>query len=221
MKKTTISIALTSIIASSAFVSTQTLAVEGLSTNVGVTNNYLWRGVTQSTNAAAISGGIDYQTSTGFYAGTWTSNADWAENMTYELDLYAGFSNKLSNGISYDVGYIYYNYDNNANSDFSEVYASLSYSVLSVGYSTLVDSDAGGEFADDTYISADAEFELTSDITLGLHIGNYNFDVGGDYTEYGVSLSKESFTFTVSDTDIDGADGDINFSVSYAVDFDL
>ncbi|NQY34588.1 MAG: hypothetical protein HRT37_06405 [Alteromonadaceae bacterium] len=221
MKKTYISFALTSIIASSAFVSTQTMAVEGLSANVGVTNNYLWRGVTQTSNAAAVSGGIDYEDKSGFYAGAWTSNADWAPNMSYELDLYGGFSSELSNGIGYDVGFIYYNYDNNANSDFSEVYVNVSYEFLTFGYATLIDSDAGGEFSDDTYITADAEFELTSDIALSLHIGTYNFSAGGDYVEYSINISKDNFTFSLGDTDIDGADGDVNFIVSYSVDFDL
>ncbi|NQY62350.1 MAG: hypothetical protein HRT38_01300 [Alteromonadaceae bacterium] len=221
MKKTYISLALTSIIASSAFVSTQTMAVEGLSANASVTNNYLWRGVTQTTNAAAVSGGIDYEDKSGFYAGAWTSNADWAPNMSYELDLYGGFSNELSNGIGYDVGFIYYNYDNSANTDFSEVYANISWKFLTVGYATLIDSDSGGEFADDTYISADAAFELTSDIILGLHIGTYDFSAGGDYIEYSVNISKDNFTFTLADTDIDGTGGDVNITVSYTVDFDL
>ena len=212
---------LATVIASSALVSTHAVAVEGLSANVAVSNNYLWRGVTQTNNASAVSGGIDFSSASGFYAGTWTSNADWAENMTYELDFYAGFSGDLSAGLSYDVGYIYYNYDNDANSDFSEVYVNLSYSNFTLGYATLVDSDAGGDFSDDTYITADAEFELSSDLALALHIGNYDFDAGGDYTEYSVSLSKNNFTFSVGDTDISGADGDVNFTVSYSVDFDL
>jgi len=221
MKKTLLSIALSATMASSAFVSIQASAVEGLSANIGATNNYLWRGVTQTTNAAAISGGIDYSHGSGFYAGTWASNADWADSMTYELDFYAGFSGDLGEGFGYDVGYIYYAYDSDAESDFSEVYASISYDAFSITYSTLADSDAGGDFGDDTYISGDAEFEISEGLALGLHIGRYDFDAGGDYTDYGVSLSKDGFTFTIADTDIDGADGDVNFVVSYAVDFDL
>lgn len=204
-----------------AFSSIPAFAVDGLSANIGATNNYLWRGVTQTNNDAAISGGIDYANDSGFYAGTWTSNASWAENMTYELDLYGGFSGDLGNGFGYDLGYIYYNYDNAANSDFSEVYLNVSYGAFSIGYNTLVDSDAGGSFADDIYITADAEFLVSDDLTLGLHIGHYNFNAGGDYTEYSVSLSKAGFTFALADSNINGTDGDINIVVSYAVDFDL
>ncbi|MEW6983527.1 TorF family putative porin [Colwelliaceae bacterium 6471] len=221
MKKALTAIALTTVLTSSALLSGQAFAVEGLSANVGATNNYLWRGVSQSTNAAAISGGIDYSAESGFYIGTWVSNADWADEMTYEMDIYGGFSGDLGEGFGYDVGYIYYAYDSDANSDFNEVYASISYDAFSVTYFTLIDSDAGGDFGDDSYISADAEFEVSKDLSLGLHIGRYDFDAGGDYTDYGVSLSKDGFTFTVSDTDIDGADGDVNFIISYSLDFDL
>jgi len=221
MNKITRLIALSTTLSLTSLASTSALAVDGLSANVGATSNYLWRGVTQTNNDAAVSGGIDYSASSGFYAGVWTSNASWAENMTYEADIYGGFSGDLGNGFGYDVGYIYYGYDSDANSDFSEVYANLSYGAFSIGYNTLVDSDANGSFGDDTYITADAEFEVAKDLSLAFHLGNYDFDAGGDYTDYGVSLSKSGFTLTLSDTDIDGADGDLNITISYSIDLDL
>lgn len=221
MKKSISSLVLSTSILSTLLMASSTYAVEGLSANAAVTNNYLWRGVTQTTNSAAVSGGIDYETASGFSVGTWASNADWAEDMTYELDLYAAYSNELDNGLGYSIGYIYYAYDSDAESDFSEINVSLSYDAYSITYNTLVDSDADGDFGDDTYISADAGFEISDGLELGLHIGRYDFDAGGDYTDYSVSLSKNGFTFSLSDTDIDGADGDVNFVVSYAVDFDL
>jgi uncharacterized protein (TIGR02001 family) len=221
MKKSISAISIPVILTLSTCLSTSVLAIDGLSANAAATNNYLWRGVTQTTNSAAISGGIDYETASGFSVGTWASNADWAENMTYELDVYAAYSNELDSGIGYSVGYIYYAYDSDADADFSEVNFSLSYDAYSITYNTLVDSDADGDFGDDSYISADAEFEISAGLALGLHVGSYEFDAGGDYIDYGVSLSKNGFTFAISDTDIDGADGDLNFVVSYSVDLDL
>lgn len=222
MKKSLFSISLFTTITSIALISTQAMAVDGLSANVSATNNYLWRGITQASNAPAISGGIDYETASGLSIGTWTSNADWAgDEMTYELDVYAAFSGDLGNGFGYSIGYIYYGYDDDANSDFSEVSASISYNAFTVTYNTLADSDWDSSFADDTYISANAEFEIAEGVALGLHIGNYDFDAGGDYTDYGVSLSKDGFTFAISDTDLNGADGDLNFTVSYTIGLDL
>jgi uncharacterized protein (TIGR02001 family) len=221
MKQSSLSLALATLLASTAIFTSSAFAVEGLSANVAATNNYLWRAVTQTSNSAAVSGGIDYEANNGFSIGTWASNADWAENMTYELDLYAAYGNTLDNGVGYSVGYIYYAYDSDANSDFSEVNASISYDAFSLTYNTLLDSDADGDFGDDTYISGDAEFEVSEGLSVGLHIGSYDFDAGGDYVDYGISLSKSGFTFAISDTDIDGADGDVNVVISYAVDLDL
>lgn len=221
MKKSINTLTLSGILAFTTFLSSSSFAVEGLSANVSVANNYLWRNVSQTHNAAAVSGGIDYESASGFSIGGWASNADIVENMTYELDLYAAYSNQLDNGIGYSVGYIYYSYDSDANANFSEMNFSLSYDAYSVTYNTLIDSDGGGDFGDDTYISADAAFEISDGLALGLHLGHYDFDAGGDYVDYGVSLSKNGFSFTISDTDIDGPDGDVNFLVSYTVDINL
>ena len=43
----------------STIISTSVIAVEGLFATVGVTNNYLWRGLEQTNGASAISGGIN------------------------------------------------------------------------------------------------------------------------------------------------------------------
>ena len=57
-----------------------------LTGNIGVTNNYIWRGVTQSDDESAVSGGIDYSDKSGIYAGTWFSNMS---NSSYDHHLYA------------------------------------------------------------------------------------------------------------------------------------
>ncbi|MEC8225301.1 MAG: TorF family putative porin, partial [Pseudomonadota bacterium] len=64
--------------------------------NAAATSNYLWRGQEQGGGDAAIQGGIDYASESGFYAGTWVSNASWADDMSYELDLYAGFGGEIN-----------------------------------------------------------------------------------------------------------------------------
>ena len=56
------------------------------SANVGVTNNYLWRGLTQSINEPAIQGGIDYASDSGFYVGTWASNVSYDSDDAYSYE---------------------------------------------------------------------------------------------------------------------------------------
>ncbi len=196
--------------------------------NAGVTSNYIWRGLTQTTNDAAVQGGIDYAHESGFYAGTWASNASWADGMTYELDLYAGFGGDINENMSYDVGYIYYAYPDaasGADADFSEIYGSISMGGFSFGASVLATSAASGDgtdFGDSLYLTADYGFALGSNGTeMALHLGHYSGDFIGDddIIDYGVSISKDGFTFGLSDTDMD--DSDIKAYVAYAVDFSL
>lgn len=48
-----------------------------ISANIGAVSNYLWRGVTQTQDGAAVQGGLDLTHSSGFYIGTWASNVDF------------------------------------------------------------------------------------------------------------------------------------------------
>ncbi len=223
MNKTLLKLALSATLLTSSITSFNAIAVEGLSANVGVTSNYLWRGLEQTHGKSAVSGGIDYANDSGFYVGTWVSNADWADGMTYELDVYGGFTGAINDSVSYDVGFVHYAYPDSVDDvDFTEINASLSFGFISVGYAVLADAE-GADFGDDSYISVDAAFELTSEIGLSLHAGTGtdDFYAGEDFFDYGVSLSKDSFTFGASKTDLDGAAGDVKFYISYAIDLDL
>ncbi|TYK65241.1 TorF family putative porin [Colwellia echini] len=227
MKKLSFTLAALSLATSAAFVST-TASAE-VSANVAATSNYLWRGLEQTGGAPAISGGIDYSADSGFYAGTWVSNASWGD-METELDLYLGFSGNFTEELSYDVGYIYYAYpDSLANeNDFSEIYGSLSYSGLSFGLAVLATTEAGGEggeFGDSIYANLDYGFDLGNDTELTLHVGNYSGDFSTESTDVSAAISKSNFTFGVSKTSfketVNDDSEDLKFYVSYSVDISL
>lgn len=204
----------------SCFIALPTVAKDGLSANIGATNNYLWRGISQSSDKAAFSGGIDY-TQSAFTIGTWLSNADWADNMSYELDLYASYGNEINSELSYSLGYIYYLYDRDANSDFSEINAAITYQDYTFSYHTLITSDSKAGFADDYYLEASTSMQLVSGFELALHIGSYHYKYAKDYLDYSASITKNGFSFTVSDTNLSGADGDVNFVISYSQPIEL
>lgn len=206
-----------SLLGASALLSVSAQAADSVSANVGFTSDYLWRGMTQTDGAAAISGGLDYSAASGFYAGTWASNIDFGDDATYEWDVYAGYAGEAS-GIGYDVGYIYYAYPNGDDLDFSEVYASLSYAFLSVGVAALVDSDFDKDFGDDLYYNADMTYDVGG-VELGFHVGYYDIDGSDSQTDYNISLSKNGFTFMIADTDIDG--DDVKAVITYSVDIDI
>ncbi|WP_440054808.1 TorF family putative porin [Pseudoalteromonas sp. T1lg65] len=198
--------------------------------NIAASSNYFWRGVTQSADGAAVSGGLDYSNESGFYAGTWISNIDFGEatSASYELDLYAGFATTF-NEVDLDVGYIYYAYpDATGNIDFGEIYAAVGWKNLSfkLSHLTTAQSDASSE-EDMLYAELSASFAVFKDAELGLHLGHSSGDtvmewMGEDdnYIDYGVSLSTQGFTFGLVKTDLD-ADDDLKVYVSYGLDFSL
>ena len=180
-------------------------AMAELTGNVGVTNNYIWRGDTQSDDESAVSGGIDYSHKSGLYAGTWFSNMS---DSSYEHDLYAGFAGK-SGEIGYDAGLIMYMYPVDNNIDFTELYGSLEIKNFNFGLALTIDSDAGGADSD-FYMSASGAFEVKKDLTLEALIGNYQFDspANEDYLHMRVGLSKNDITFAVDKNDKSGPDED-------------
>lgn len=203
--------------------------------NAGVTSNYLWRGVTQTDDSVAVQGGIDYEHDSGFYLGTWASNVDFGNDTTYELDLYGGYSGSLGEDFGYDISYLYYAYPDSEDSiDFGEVKVGVSWKWLSLSYSTVI--NAGDDVASDpyddkdmSYIDASVSFPLTETLSLSAHYGYSTGDIveawfdEDNYSDYSVSLSKEtdfgSFSFTVSDTDLQ--DDDPKILIGYSYSFDL
>lgn len=221
------------------------------SANASITNNYLWRGLTQSVNLPATQGGIDYAAENGFYAGTWISNVEYdaGDAFSYEHDMYFGLSGEAS-GIGYDIGYLYFNYDDNAEFDFSEVYGSLSFGAFSVGANILANTEAEEGLGQDfgfgqaTYLYGDYSLELANEAELSFHVGRHAGDfveafngVTDDYFDYGVTLAKDGFAFSVIGTTLgtdDNNDGEedyasmsardndeIKFVLSYSLDFAL
>jgi uncharacterized protein (TIGR02001 family) len=77
------------------------------SASVGVTSDYVFRGVSQSNENAALQGGVDF-TCGRFYAGVWASSV-YASEAVAEVDLYAGFKH-TTGPVNWDLGFIYYTY---------------------------------------------------------------------------------------------------------------
>ena len=225
MKQSLLNIALSSALIAGSIAAPSAFAVEGLSANVAVTNNYLWRGLEQTGGDAAVSGGIDYANDSGIYAGTWVSNAGGGT----ELYLYGGFGADINESMSYDVGFIYYAYPDADDADFSEIYGSFTFTNLTVGVAVLTTAAADETDAlDSIYVSADYALAVGNEAEVNFHIGSFSGDavdeaLGESAIDFGVSLSKNNFTMGVSKTDYDdgGSSDDMKFYVAYSVDIDL
>tara|TARA_B100000963_G_scaffold204155_1_gene177810 strand:+ start:1535 stop:2137 length:603 start_codon:yes stop_codon:yes gene_type:complete len=166
-----------------------------VSANISFASDYIWRGMTQS-DGPAVSGGFDYASDEGFYAGIWGSNVNFNNGAGSELDYYFGYSTEMGN-VSADVGYIKFDYpDSNPDISFEEIYVGLSIGDLGLFYA------AGQDGASD-YM--EASYEIGS---IGFSYGVYD-DVGDNFSvSYGFTCGSYDCAFTYTDFTNDGAYGE-------------
>jgi len=227
-----------------------------ISANIGAVSNYMWRGVTQTQDGAAIQGGLDFTHESGFYMGTWASNVDWnnegapqeviipvdpatglpatdadgnligttsgssdPSSPNYELDLYLGFGNNITEDLSYNFKGIYYAYPDGRNSDFAEIDGSMTFKwfTLGVAYTVYGQNDNGLFDNGDVYYYGGFEYgDLPFGLSFSARGGYYDFEnsdvpvatvldtasgelvdvtQSADYWNYGASISKDAGDF--------------------------
>ena len=162
-----------------------------ISGNVALTTDYRFRGVSLSAGDPAIQGGIDIGHESGFYVGTWASSIEGGPAFgEMELDIYGGYSKEFENGVTVDVGLLYYLYPTDGGSvvdelgngvvvdDFNvnyfEPYASAGFALgpasATVGVAYAWDQDSLG--GDNVYLYSDLEAAIpNTPITVAAHLG--------------------------------------------------
>ena len=205
------------------------------SANVAISTDYRFRGITQSVNDPAISGGFDYSYSgdpIGVYVGTWASSIDFGhaddaspDRASMELDIYGGLAGTLpiAKGVSWKFGGYGYLYPGSntgpgvAHYDYVEAYGSLGYDFgpVNVAAGFAYSPDYFFESGDGLYLSGDVGIPLPYDFALSGHIGHQDIHDNAqfgtpDYYDWNIGVSKtwKIFTFKVSyvDTDIGKSD---------------
>ncbi len=149
--------------------------------NIAFTTEYRFRGVDLSGGDFAVQGGFDLSHSSGIYVGSWASNLD-EDTVGFgstELDIYGGWSGDLTDGISGDVGVIYYIYPNAPTAagptDYIEFYASISASLgpvsITPGIAYAPDQDSLGS-TDNLYLYTDVSVGIPeTPLTINGHLG--------------------------------------------------
>jgi uncharacterized protein (TIGR02001 family) len=189
-----------------------------VSGNLGLTSDYRFRGISQSQNAPAVQGGIDYNHKSGFYIGNWNSSVSssvYTNGSGVESDVYAGYKKEIVKGVTLDVGSYNYFYPRatttaatGSNFDTQEGFAGLAFGPVSVKYSrTLGNGYFGTANAKGTqYYEANVAYPIPgSKISLLAHAGktnvannssldyaDYNFGVG--YNLQGWNLAAKYYT---------------------------
>lgn len=198
MRKTLIAAALTGLFAVPALAADAAPAAPApaytVTTNVNLTSDYYFRGITQTWHKPAIQGGADFVHTNGLYAGVWGSNVS---NNTYpggsalEFDYYGGYNGKINDDWGYTVGghgYMYpganYNKATVAGPDQKfdsfEANVGLSWKFVSVKYSHFLTDWFGnnqntypgsytGSSKGTGYLEVNVAYEFVPTWTLNLH----------------------------------------------------
>lgn len=196
-------------------------AMAQLSYNIGAVSDYRVRGIAQTANQPSIQGGVDFAHGSGLYVGAWAaSNVKWIKDFNgatkgdYEIDLYGGYKAEIMPGLSYDVGFITYQYPGNdsgetgtpgagafSNASTKEVYGALTYKMATLKYSQSLGDFLGNLNSNGSrYLDLSATFDLGSGYTLVPHIGRQTVPnqssatkVGNaaDYSDVALTLNKD------------------------------
>jgi uncharacterized protein (TIGR02001 family) len=81
---------------------------------VGLTTDYVFRGISQTNEEAAVQGGVDFSCGR-FYGGVWASSF-FGDTGATEIDIYGGFKH-TTGPITWDVGLLYYSYPGSFDGD--------------------------------------------------------------------------------------------------------
>ncbi len=176
--------ALSSVIAMSALVTTQASAE--VSYNVGFVSEYYYRGIFQKSSSA--SAGIDFEQN-GLYLGAWS--ADVGDGL--EVDLYGGDGIETDAGFSASLGFTGYYYTGDFDDTYQEVNLGLGYGMFSLGYSS---GQWDGFGAEEDYDFLEIGFATDSGF-YGTY-GTFGKDFDGDYFEFGYGTSISEFDVGIS-----------------------
>lgn len=156
--------------------------------NVALVTDYRFRGLSQSQGDAAIQGGINVNHASGLYAGVWSSSTSFAAPLngvygSMELDIFGGWTGAVANGVTADVGLLYYVYPNGhvGKAEFFEPYASVSTTVgpvtgkLGVNYAwkqEALNFNGDTKKDDSVYVYGDLSGGIpNTPISLSAHLG--------------------------------------------------
>ena len=196
-------------------------AQEGTQYNVAIVSNYMFRGISQTDNHAALQGGIDYRDAGGLYAGVWGTTHDIPNTRAHvRVDGYAGFAYETPRGPGFDVGVrAYSNGFVRAQQErdfFWELLATFKFGPAKLGLAHDFDNE-------DTYAMAGLQYDLGSGTMLNMHVGHYFIkapDLGDDYTDFSIGISKmfnsleASLTVTDSNQDPESNLNDLTLILS-------
>ncbi|MPY23187.1 hypothetical protein FM037_05705 [Shewanella psychropiezotolerans] len=181
------------------------LAQAEVTGEVSVTNDYRFRGVSQTAGDFALQGSIDYSADNGFFAGVWGSNVDdESYDSDVEVDLYVGYWGALGEDeeFEYDVTLTYYTYPGQ---DESTKYleANVGFYYAGFHFAQWYTNDYANADVSLHYSELNYSYEISDNWSIDAHLGysygdGADLDWGEDYLDYSIGVSTELAGFGLS-----------------------
>jgi len=104
----------------------------GVSGHVGVSSDYVWRGVSQHGGDYVLSASLGGEHESGLYGNVWLSEVELGD-ATHEMDTIVGMKKNLF-GVDFDMAYIDYSYKGDSVRDFSEIMMSADFGMFKLSH---------------------------------------------------------------------------------------
>ena len=180
-----------------------TPAYAEVSSTVTLVSDFVWRGVTQDGNKAAVQGSFDYAHDLGFSGGVWVSTSSHAANGGFgtEVDVYANYSHAFNDMFGVSVGIVEYAFTQAPNANTAEI--NLGFNVSIVNFSLNYTDDYFACDTSSTYFNVNSGYEVwpAEKLSVNASVGMTMFDDEDnagmkDYIDYKIGISKEVEGFT-------------------------
>lgn len=186
-----------------------------VSSTITATNDYDFRGFSQSAKDPAIQASLDYAFGeSGWAIGAWASNVDFDNDADIELDLYASYTGAINDNLSWTAGGTYYAYPGSDDvGEYPEFFIGLNAGAFSFKQWYSNDFYNLDDKVSAQYSEVNGTFELPAGFSFLAHVGyswgDYWDEVGGgelfDYS-VGVGYSLENFALALKWVDTDAND---------------
>lgn len=157
--------------------------------NLGIANEYMFRGIEQTTgdccgeDGMQVFGGVDVTIDGGFYAGAWLSNTGSSSDNGLEYDIYGGWKTDVG-PFAVDVGLIFYGYTNSdlgtVTDDWNTVElklaASMPVGAATVGAAAYYTDDQAGTSEEQLYLEANVAYTFSNMVTFSGAVGQVSCD---------------------------------------------
>lgn len=183
--------------------------LDNVSGTFDLATNYMFRGISQSSNHPAAQGGLTYTFPIGLYFNVWGSSVKFTApngaTATSELDAIVGWQGKVGENFNYNINMDRYNYPGARYASYNELNTLFAYYFFQLGVS--YSGNYAGTHASGTYCNGTLTFDLPqkyvylNDLSFQAEMGHYSLAraAGFSYNDYMLGLNKKvNKTYTVT-----------------------